>query len=78
MAQRSLCGEGRASHSVVAVARAKGRPAGALHCGGVRGQHAEAQSVAEAGSHLPALELQGPREWEGVKPGRGGAAGAAK
>jgi hypothetical protein len=45
---------------VVAVARAIGCPAGALHCGGIWGQHAEAQSVAEAGPHLPALELQGP------------------
>jgi hypothetical protein len=47
---------------VVTVARAKGRPAGAMHCGGVWGQHAEAQSVSEPGSNLPALELQGPGE----------------
>jgi hypothetical protein len=47
---------------MVAVAGAKGRPAAALHCRGVWGQHAEAQAVAEAGPHLPTLERQGQAE----------------
>jgi hypothetical protein len=42
---------------VVAVAGAKGRPAGALHCTGIGGQHAEAEAVAEAGADFPALDL---------------------
>jgi hypothetical protein len=41
MAQRGLCSEGRASHHVVDVSATEGCPAGALHGGGVKGQHAE-------------------------------------
>jgi hypothetical protein len=72
MAQRSAAKDLMASDAVVAIAGAKGGPAGALHCGGVWGQHAEAEAVSEAGPHLPSLELPGPEEGEGVEPGRGG------
>jgi hypothetical protein len=61
MAQRSLCGEGRASHSVVAVARAKGHPAGALHCGGVWGQHAESGGGQVAGGSFTPLSMESGR-----------------
>jgi hypothetical protein len=54
---------------VVAVADAKGRPAGALHCRGIGGQHAEAEAVAEAGADFPALEFESPGAGECVEPG---------
>jgi hypothetical protein len=53
---------------VVDISAAEGCPADALHGGGVKGQHAEAQAVAEAG----------PVEGEGVQPGGCRTAGAAE
>jgi hypothetical protein len=48
-----------------------------LHGRGVGGQHAEAEAVAEASADFPALEFKSRSAGESVKPGRGGAAGAA-
>jgi hypothetical protein len=48
----------RATHALVEVGVAKGRPAAALHDGGVGGQHGQAEAVPEAGLDLSALELK--------------------
>jgi hypothetical protein len=47
----------------------------ALHGGGVKGQHAGAQAVAEAAPDLPTLQSHGSVEGEGVQPRRCMAAG---
>jgi hypothetical protein len=78
MAQRCLCSEGGASHTVVHVRVPEGRATSALHGGCVGGQDGGTQSVAEARLELPALELQGPSKRESVQPGGGGAACAAE
>jgi hypothetical protein len=78
MVQRGMCSEGQAPHSVVSLGGAKGGATVALHGRGVGGQHAEAEAVAEAGADFPALEFKSRSAGESVKPGRGGAAGAAK
>jgi hypothetical protein len=62
---------------MVADAEARGHPAGALHCKGIGGQHAEAEAVAEAGADFPVLELKNPGAGACVEPGRGGAASEA-
>jgi hypothetical protein len=76
MAQRSMCTEGWAPHSVVSLGGAKDRATVALHGRGIGGQHAEAEAVAEAGADFPALEFKSPSAWKSVQPGRGGVAGA--
>jgi hypothetical protein len=54
-AQGELCDQGGATHAVVEVGVAKGRPGAELHNGGVEGQHGQAET--EAGLDLSALEL---------------------
>jgi hypothetical protein len=63
---------------VVGVRVAQGGPAAPLHVGSIRVKHGEAEAVPEAGVEPPALELEGSGKWEGIQPGRGGAAGAAE
>jgi hypothetical protein len=69
MTQCSLCGQGLALLWVVDVAAAKCGPTGALQCGSVRGQHTEADVVAEPSPDFPTLWLNGLDEGEGVQPG---------
>jgi hypothetical protein len=78
VAQRGMCSEGRAPHSVVSLGGAKGGATVALHGRGVGGKHAEAEAVAEASADFPTLEFKSPSAGESVDPGRGGAAGAAE
>jgi hypothetical protein len=70
MAQRGMCSEGRAPHSVVSLGGAKVGATVALHGKGVGGQRAEAE--AEAGVDFPALEFKSRSAGESVEPGRGG------
>jgi hypothetical protein len=78
MAQRGMCSEGRAPHSVVSLDGAKGGATVALHCRGFGGQHAEAEAMAEACADFPTLKFKSRSAGESDEPGRGGAAGAAE
>jgi hypothetical protein len=78
IAQRGLCGQGRASHAVVGVRAAQGDPTAALHIWSVGGKHGKAKAVPEAGVELPTFELESSGEWESIPPGGGRAAGAAE
>jgi hypothetical protein len=70
MAQREVCGKGGESHAVVGVRAVEGGSAAALHGGDIEGQDGEAEAVSEGSLKLPALELEGCCEREGIQPGR--------
>jgi hypothetical protein len=78
IAQRELCCQDGATHGVVEVGVAKGRPPAALHEGGVEGQHGQAKTVPDASLDLSALELKSLRERESDQPSQSRTAGAAK
>jgi hypothetical protein len=69
MAQRGMCSDERAPHSVVSLGGAKGGATVAMHGRDVGGQHAEAEAVAEAGADFPALEFKSRSAGESVEPG---------
>jgi hypothetical protein len=68
MAQRGMCSDGRAPHSLVSLGGAKGGAAVALHGRGVGGQHAEAEAVVETGADFPALEFKSRTAGESFEP----------
>jgi hypothetical protein len=60
------------------VCAMEGCSAAALPGGGMEGQDGEAEAVSEGCLELYALELESLGEWEGIQPGRCGAAGSAE
>jgi hypothetical protein len=70
MVQRGVCSRGRAPHPMVNIGRAEGRAAVALQGRSVRGQHADAKAVAEAGADFSALEFHRLGEGKGIQPCR--------
>jgi hypothetical protein len=69
MVQRKLCDKRGASHDLVGVRAVEGGSTAALHDGG------EAKAVSEAVWNSP---FKSSGEWEGIHPGRCGAAGTAE
>jgi hypothetical protein len=69
MAQRGVCSKCPAPHPMVSAGMAEAGTAVTLDGGGIRGQIANAEAVAEASTDFPTLELQGPGEGECTEPG---------